>query len=67
MLEALFERLSPGAPDRAADQYRAVIPVGRLGDPMECARAIAWLVSDAASYVTGAVLTVDGGLSLGAA
>jgi NAD(P)-dependent dehydrogenase (short-subunit alcohol dehydrogenase family) len=67
MLQGVFDRMSPDAPDRAAALYRARIPVGRLGDPMECARAIAWLLSDAASYVTGAVLTVDGGLSLGAA
>jgi len=31
---------------------------------VECAQAITWLLSDAASYVTGAVLTVDGGLAL---
>lgn len=64
MLQAVFDRMSPEAPEKAAEAYRAHIPVGRLGDPMECARAIAWLLSDAASYVTGAVLTVDGGMAL---
>jgi NAD(P)-dependent dehydrogenase (short-subunit alcohol dehydrogenase family) len=64
MLREVFEKVSPGAPDKAEAMYRSVIPVGRIGDPAECARAIAWLLSDAASYVTGAVLTVDGGLSL---
>ena len=67
MLEVVFDRLSPGAPDKAAAMYRARIPMNRIGDPAECAQAIAWLLSDAASYVTGAVLTVDGGLALGAA
>jgi NAD(P)-dependent dehydrogenase (short-subunit alcohol dehydrogenase family) len=67
MLQGVFDHLSPGEPDKAAAMYRAVIPVGRIGDPAECARAIVWLLSDAASYVTGAVLTVDGGLSLRAA
>jgi NAD(P)-dependent dehydrogenase (short-subunit alcohol dehydrogenase family) len=57
----------PDAPDKAAAMYRARIPMNRIGDPVECARAIAWLLSSAASYVTGAVLTVDGGISLGAA
>lgn len=67
MLQRVFDTMSPGAPDQAAAMYRAAIPAGRIGDPSECARAIVWLLSDAASYVTGAVLSVDGGLSLKAA
>jgi NAD(P)-dependent dehydrogenase (short-subunit alcohol dehydrogenase family) len=67
MLQGVFDQMSPDDPDKAAAMYRALIPVGRIGDPAECAHAIAWLLSDAASYVTGAVLTVDGGLSLRAA
>ena len=50
---------------REQAMYSSRIPMGRVGDAEECARAIAWILSDAASYVTGAVLTVDGGLSLG--
>jgi NAD(P)-dependent dehydrogenase (short-subunit alcohol dehydrogenase family) len=52
MLEVVFDRLAPGAPDKAAAMYRARIPMNRIGDPAECARAIAWLLSDAASYGT---------------
>lgn len=43
------------------DAYLKAIPMGRLGQPAEVAKAIAFLLSDDASYVTGAVLTIDGG------
>lgn len=64
MLQKVFEKRSPGQPELAEAAYRGYIPMGRIGDPAECARAILWLLSDAASYVTGAVLTVDGGIAL---
>jgi NAD(P)-dependent dehydrogenase (short-subunit alcohol dehydrogenase family) len=66
MLRGVFDKLAPGAPAEAEAMYSARIPMGRVGAPVECAQAIVWLLSDAASYVTGAVLTVDGGLALGA-
>jgi NAD(P)-dependent dehydrogenase (short-subunit alcohol dehydrogenase family) len=39
----------------------AGVPLGRLGRPEEIARAIVWLLSDAASFVIGHALAVDGG------
>jgi NAD(P)-dependent dehydrogenase (short-subunit alcohol dehydrogenase family) len=65
MLEGVFARISPEAPDKAEELYRARIPQGRLGEPEETARAIAWLLSADASYVNGGILTVDGGLAAG--
>ncbi len=50
----------------AQEAIRAMIPLGRRGDPAELAHAIRFLVDDRAGYVTGSVVTVDGGLSMGA-
>ncbi len=51
---------STGVPDRAA-RLAPLIPVGRAGTADEVAHAIIWLLSDAASYTTGALLDVSGG------
>jgi NAD(P)-dependent dehydrogenase (short-subunit alcohol dehydrogenase family) len=67
MLEGIFEKVSPGAPQKTEAAYTAHIPLGRIGDPVECARAIVWLLSADASYVNGAILTVDGGMGAGLA
>jgi gluconate 5-dehydrogenase len=46
------------------DAMRRAVPMRRLGEPDEVAGAVAYLVSDAASYVTGHTLVIDGGLTL---
>jgi NAD(P)-dependent dehydrogenase (short-subunit alcohol dehydrogenase family) len=43
------------------EQIAASIPFGRLGSPNEVAGAVAWLLSDQSSYITGAVIPIDGG------
>lgn len=42
----------------------ALIPHGRIGEPRDVARAVAWLASNDADYVTGATLFIDGGMTL---
>jgi 3-oxoacyl-[acyl-carrier protein] reductase len=49
----------------AGDRILEVIPMKRIGKPEEVARVVAFLASDEGSYLTGQVLRVDGGLSLG--
>lgn len=47
------------------EEYQKAIPLGRLASPHEVAEAVWWLTSDAASYISGAVIPVDGGLGMG--
>ncbi len=57
MVKRAFEK-SPAMEEGVA----TIEPVGRLGQPEEIAEAVAWLCSDAASFVTGLPMAVDGGL-----
>lgn len=58
------EKAKDGRAPKEAGDWVSMVPVGRLGTPEDLASAICFLVSEEASYITGAVLEVDGGLHL---
>ena len=64
MLEGVMDRISGGDPEKkeaVEKRYGDMTAAGRIGRPEEAAEAVLWLSSDAASYVTGLSMIVDGG------
>ncbi len=51
-------------PDAVKDAAKQIIPVRRFGQPEDIAKAVAFLASDEAGYITGQVLCVDGGMAM---
>jgi len=58
--------MSEAVRNKAGDVIKKLIPMRRLGTPEDVAKVAVFLAGDDAAYITGQVLTVDGGLSLGA-
>lgn len=56
--------MTAALPEQVVDRYEGQIPLGRLADPEEVAGVVRFLVSDAAAYVTGEVIRVDGGMAM---
>lgn len=57
--------MTAALPEAQQEEYKRNIPAGRFAQPSEVAAAVAWLASDDAAYISGAVIPVDGGLGMG--
>jgi 3-oxoacyl-[acyl-carrier protein] reductase len=57
--------MTAALPEDTQAEYKRNIPAGRFATPDEVAGAVAWLASDDAAYISGAVIPVDGGLGMG--
>jgi 3-oxoacyl-[acyl-carrier protein] reductase len=58
--------MSAAVRNKAGDLIKKMIPMKRIGAPEDVARVAVFLAGPESSYITGQVITVDGGLSLGA-
>jgi 3-oxoacyl-[acyl-carrier protein] reductase len=58
--------MTKALPEEAKERLSRAIPLGRGGTADDVAKAVAFLASDDAAYITGQVLPVDGGMSMGA-
>jgi 3-oxoacyl-[acyl-carrier protein] reductase len=56
--------MTDALPQQAKDVALSLIPLKRMGSPADVARAVAFLASDAATYITGQVISVDGGMHM---
>lgn len=57
--------MTAALPAQQQEEYRKAIPAGRFATPDEVAATVVWLAGDAAGYISGAVIPVDGGLGMG--
>ena len=57
--------MTAALPEEQQAEYKRKIPAGRFAHPQEVAKVVAWLASEDASYISGAVIPVDGGLGMG--
>ena len=60
----ITSRLTEAIPEEAQQQMLGLTPLGRFGDPEDVARAVRFLASDDAGFITGEVMVVGGGLGM---
>ncbi|WP_454917003.1 SDR family NAD(P)-dependent oxidoreductase [Xanthobacter sediminis] len=65
MMRSIEEGAAPGAAAQAKDAFVSMIPAGRYGTPEEVARVALFLASDDSAFCSGALVSVDGGMSAG--
>lgn len=58
----IYTEMTEKLPDKAKEAFLTQIPMGRIGKPDEVAEAVYWLASQGATYITGQVIHVNGGL-----
>jgi 3-oxoacyl-[acyl-carrier protein] reductase len=54
--------MTAALPDKVKESFLSQVPLGRMGTPNEVAEVVYWLCSDAASYITGQIIHVNGGM-----
>jgi len=54
--------MTAALPEKVQQEYLSAIPAGRFGKPEEVAELVAFLVSNAAAYINGQTIAIDGGL-----
>jgi 3-oxoacyl-[acyl-carrier protein] reductase len=57
--------MTDSMPPEWRSAIEATVPLGRMGTPQEVASVVAFLASEDAGYVTGALVPIDGGLGMG--
>ncbi|MEM7253658.1 MAG: SDR family NAD(P)-dependent oxidoreductase [Pseudomonadota bacterium] len=63
MMRAIEQGAAHNDPERVKEAYEQAIPLGRYGTPEEVAKLVGFLSSDDASYISGSLYTIDGGLT----